>query len=152
MSLQGSGNRWDARIYLVVQWVRICMPKQGTQVWSLAWEDSTCRGATNPTCHNYWACALEPACCSYWSYAPRARTLQHWETCTATKSSPCSPRLEESSCKATQPKINNKIKKKCDANFTSQKQLQADRNWNMKVTKKAFSKKKKKRRRKAFSR
>ena len=43
-----------------------------------------------------------------------------------------------------QPKINNNIKKTCDANFTSQKQLQADINWNMKVTKKAFSKKKEK--------
>ena len=27
-------------------------------------EDSTCHGASKPTCHNYWACALEPALCN----------------------------------------------------------------------------------------
>ena len=27
----------------------------GTRVWSLVWEDPTCRGATKPVCHNYWA-------------------------------------------------------------------------------------------------
>ena len=30
---------------LVVQWIRICLAMQGTQVWSLAWEDSMCRRA-----------------------------------------------------------------------------------------------------------
>ena len=33
---------------------------QGTRVWALVWEDPTCRGATRPVRHNYWACALEP--------------------------------------------------------------------------------------------
>ena len=28
---------------------------QGTWVWSLVWEDSTCLGATKPVSHNYWA-------------------------------------------------------------------------------------------------
>ena len=27
---------------LVVQWLRICLPMQGTRVQSLVWEDSTC--------------------------------------------------------------------------------------------------------------
>ena len=44
----------------------------------------TCRGATKPVCHNYWACALEPASHNYWSprvttteaCAPRARAPQ----------------------------------------------------------------------------
>ena len=31
---------------LVVQWIGICLPMQGTQVRSLVWEDSTCYGAT----------------------------------------------------------------------------------------------------------
>ena len=31
---------------LVSQWLRICLPTQGTWVWSLVQEDSTCCGAT----------------------------------------------------------------------------------------------------------
>ena len=52
---------------LVAQWLRICLPMQGTQVPSLAQEDPTCRGATKPVCHNYWACALESTSHNYWS-------------------------------------------------------------------------------------
>jgi len=37
----------------VVQWIRICLLMQGTWVQSLVQEDSTCRGATKPVCHNY---------------------------------------------------------------------------------------------------
>ena len=50
---------------LVVQWLRICLPVQGTQVQSLVREDPTCCGATKPVRHNYWACMLQllrPAC------------------------------------------------------------------------------------------
>ena len=35
-------------ISLVVQWLRICLPMQGTWVQSLVLEDPTCRGATKP--------------------------------------------------------------------------------------------------------
>ena len=38
---------------LVVQWLRICLPMQGTQVRSLVREDPTCHRATKPTSHNY---------------------------------------------------------------------------------------------------
>ena len=38
---------------LMVQWLRIHLPMQGTQVRALVWEDSTCCGATKPMCHNY---------------------------------------------------------------------------------------------------
>ena len=38
---------------LVVQWLRICLPIQGTRVQALVWEDPTCRGATRPVSHNY---------------------------------------------------------------------------------------------------
>ena len=41
---------------LVVQWLRICLPMQGTRVRALVWEDPTCHGATRPVSHNYWAC------------------------------------------------------------------------------------------------
>ena len=41
------------RASLVVQWLRICLPMQGTRVRSLAREDPTCCGATKPVRHNY---------------------------------------------------------------------------------------------------
>ena len=40
---------------LVAQWLRIHLPMQGTQVWSLVWEDPTCCRATKPVRHNCWA-------------------------------------------------------------------------------------------------
>ena len=45
---------------LVVQWLRIRLPMQGTRVRALVREDPTCHGATKPVRYNYWACALEP--------------------------------------------------------------------------------------------
>ena len=42
---------WGAS--LVVQWLRIRLPMQGTQVRALVQEDPTCRGATKPMHHNY---------------------------------------------------------------------------------------------------
>ena len=45
---------------LVVQWLRIRLPVQGTRVQAPVHEDPTCHGATKPVHHNYWACALEP--------------------------------------------------------------------------------------------
>ena len=38
---------------LVVQWLRICLPIQGTRVRALVREDPTCCGATKPVHHNY---------------------------------------------------------------------------------------------------
>ena len=38
---------------LVVQGIRICLPRQGTRVRSLVWKDSTCCEATKHTRHNY---------------------------------------------------------------------------------------------------
>ena len=57
---------------------------QGTRVRALVREDPTCRGATKPVSHNYWACALEPVSHNYWAHhattteahAARAHTLQ----------------------------------------------------------------------------
>ena len=45
---------------LVIQWLRIHLPMQGTQVRSLVWEDPTCHKATKRVYHNYWAHVLEP--------------------------------------------------------------------------------------------
>ena len=57
---------------LVVQWLRVCLPMQGTRVRALVWEDPTCRGATGPVNHNYWACA-SGAC------APQQERARQWE-------------------------------------------------------------------------
>ena len=43
----------NERASLVAQWLRICLPMQGTRVRALVWEDPTCRGATGPVSHNY---------------------------------------------------------------------------------------------------
>ena len=40
------------RTSLLVQWIRIHLPMQGTRVKSLVWEDSTCHGATKPVSYN----------------------------------------------------------------------------------------------------
>ena len=47
----------------MVQWLRICLPVQGTQVQSQVREDPTCHEATKSVCQSYWgqrprACAL----------------------------------------------------------------------------------------------
>ena len=59
---------------LVAQWLRICLPMQGTRVRAVVREDPTCYGATKPLHHNYWACALEPTSHNYWN--PRATTTE----------------------------------------------------------------------------
>ena len=49
---------------------------QGTRVWTLVWEDPTCREAGGPVRHNYWACALEPRATITEACAPTARAPQ----------------------------------------------------------------------------
>ena len=43
----------DSGTSLVAQWLRICLPIEGTLVGSLVGEDPTCRGATKVVHHNY---------------------------------------------------------------------------------------------------
>ena len=64
---------------LVAQWLRICLPMQGTQVRALVRVDPTCLGATKPMHHNYWACALEPANHNYWAGVPQLLKPVHLE-------------------------------------------------------------------------
>ena len=117
------------RASLVVQWLRIRLPMQGTRVQALVREDPTCRGATKLVRHNYWACALEPASHNYWSLratttearAPRARAPRQekplrWEACAPqwrVVPARCNWRKPVPSNKdPTQPKIINKFIKK----------------------------------------
>ena len=60
-----SGSKGLGLASLVVQWLRILLPMQGMWVRALVQEDHTCRGATKPVGHNYWACALEPTSHNY---------------------------------------------------------------------------------------
>ena len=58
MKIKTKINKWDlmelqSRASLVAQWLRICLPMQGTQVRDLVQEDPTCRKATKPVSHNY---------------------------------------------------------------------------------------------------
>ena len=46
------------RTSLVVQWLRIHLPMQGTWVQSLVQEDSLCHGTAKPVNHNCWALLL----------------------------------------------------------------------------------------------
>ena len=77
---------------LVVQWLRIRLPIQGTWVRSLVQEDPTCHRATQPVCHKYWTCALEPTSHNYWAHVPqllkptcpRAHAPQLLSPCTTT--------------------------------------------------------------------
>ena len=43
----------------------------GARVRALVREDPTCRRATEPVRHNYWACALEPASNNCWAREPQ---------------------------------------------------------------------------------
>ena len=47
------------RTSLVAPWLRISLAMQGTQVWSLVLEGSTCCRATKPVSHSYWAHVLQ---------------------------------------------------------------------------------------------
>ena len=46
-------TRYHHRTSLVAQWLRIRLPRQGTWIRALVWEDPTCRRATKPMHHNY---------------------------------------------------------------------------------------------------
>ena len=89
---------------LVAQWLRICLPVQGTQVRALVQEDPACRGATKLVCHNYWAHVpqllkpmhLEPMLCNREATAMRS---PH----TASKSSPCLLQLEKARVQQQRP-------------------------------------------------
>ena len=59
---------------------------QGTWVQALVQEDPTCRRATKPVHHNYWARALDPRATTTEARVPRACALQQekppqWEAC-----------------------------------------------------------------------
>ena len=103
-----------SRASLVVQWLRIRLPMQGTRVRALVWEDPTCRGATMPVSHNYWACAS--GACALQQERPwewEARTPR-WRVAPAHRNHRKPSHRNED---PTQPKI-NKLKKKKKKNLS----------------------------------
>ena len=101
-------TRKSSRASLVAQWLRICVPMQGTRVRALVWEDPTCRGAAEPVSHNYWACA-SGACAPQQREAAIVRGPR-----TVMKSGPHLPQLEKALAQKRRPNtvINKKKKKK----------------------------------------
>ena len=94
---------------------------QGTRVWALVREDPTCRGATQPVSHNYWACALEPASHNYRAYGLQLLKPTRSRACVLQllsphAYSPCNkkPQQREASAPQRRPNAaknnNNKIK------------------------------------------
>ena len=77
------------RTSLVAQWLRICLPKEGTRVRALVREDPTFCRATKPVRHNYWACALEPTSHNYWAHMPQILKPGRLEPMLCTKRSHC---------------------------------------------------------------
>ena len=71
INTRGERKYKKGRASLVVQWLSVCLPMQGTQVQALAGEDPTCRGVAGLVLHNYWACALEPASHNCWAHVPQ---------------------------------------------------------------------------------
>ena len=53
ISLNQGKSKVASRTSLMTQWIRICLPMQGTWVQSLVGEDSTRHRATKPFGHNY---------------------------------------------------------------------------------------------------
>ena len=109
---------------LVIQWMRIHLPTQGSQVWPLVQEDSTWHRATKFVCHNYWACALGPRNCNCWAHrthlrkaaCPRALCSATREDTmmrslsTTTREKPPLPQLEKACAQQEGPRA-TKIKK-----------------------------------------
>ena len=98
---------------------------QQTRVQALVGEDPTCRRATKPMHHNYWACALEPASHNYWAHVPQLlkptrlepmlrnkRTSAMRSLRTTKKSSPRSLQLEKACAQQWRPNTAKKKKKK----------------------------------------
>ena len=99
---------------LLAQWLRIHLPRQGSRVRALVREDPTCRGATKPVHHNYWACALEPASHNYWDRVPQLLKPTHLEPVLCNKRS---HRNEEPALAATRESPHPAMKTQCSQNL-----------------------------------
>ena len=95
------------RTSLVVQWLRIHLPMQGTQGQYLAWEDSAHCRATKPTSWNYWNLCTAWSLRSAMGEAPTMRSPH-----ITTRESPLLATTRESLGAAVKTKARPKINKK----------------------------------------
>ena len=105
---------------LVAQWLRIRLPMQGTQIWSLVQEDPTCRRTHVPQLLSLCSRAHEPQLLSLCAttteaHTPRAHDPQQekplqWETCAPQRRVTPACRNQREPARSnedpTQPKIN----------------------------------------------
>ena len=81
---------------LVVRWLRICLPMQGTQVRALVWEDPTCRRATRPV--------RQLLSLRVWSLCSATREAAIVRgPCTTMKSGPRLPQLDKALAQKQRP-------------------------------------------------
>ena len=89
------------RASLMVQWLRIHLPKQGTWVWFL-FQDPTCTGTSKPIGHNYWVHAPR-------AHAPQEKP-QQWEArALQLESSPLFLQLEKVCVQQWRPRAAKKV-------------------------------------------
>ena len=81
-------------LVLVVQWIRIYLPKQGT--WARSWVWKILHAAEQLWSQHYWARTVEPVLCSERTTAKRSLS-------TAARNSPSAPQLEEDSASNEDP-------------------------------------------------
>ena len=95
------------RTVLVVQWLGICLPMQGTWVRSLAWEDSTCPRASTETTTTEAQALWSP-----WSATREATAMRSPHTTTREKAPLMATRRKPSRSNEDplQPKINKYLK------------------------------------------
>ena len=77
---------------LMVQWLRIRLPMEGTWVWALVQEDLTCHGAAKPVHCSCWDCALEPMSHSCWACVPQLLRAMCLESVLCNRRGHCSER------------------------------------------------------------
>ena len=94
-----------SRTVLVVQWIKIHLPMQEPQVWSLVQEDSTCHGATKPMSRSYcaWVPRLLKPVCLHGLRSATGETTTVRSPCPTTKSSPYSAFLEKACAQQRRP-------------------------------------------------
>ena len=105
------GSKVKVRASLVAQWLRICLPTQGTRVRALVWKDPTCHGATKPVSHNYWVCA-SGACAPQWERPWQWEARAPWWRADPARRNWRKPSHRNED--PTQPKINKKKKSKSE--------------------------------------
>ena len=93
---QGSFQTGQRGTSPVVQWLRVCLPVQGTRSWSLV-QESLCATTTESACRSYWSLCTY-SLCSTTREATTMRTL-----CTEVKSSPRLPQLDKTHTQQWRP-------------------------------------------------